>query len=303
MSTNKSISYLAEMAIFARVVETGSFSAAARQLGVTPSAVSRAVSRLEQALNTRLLERSTRKLRLNESGVEIYQHCCALLASADAVMATTGQFSTTPSGSIRMSVPKAFGFFRVHPVVESFLLTHPSIDVNLRLEDRYMDLIDEDIDVAIRITDPPPAGLIGKRLCAVEHLLCATPAYLKTHGEPKTPADLTQHSCIHLGEEAGDEKWKFQRDGRQVTVAVQGRYASNHSAVRLDAVKAGLGIGGLPSFTAQKALESGDVVAVLPQWRFCTRYSGDAWLLYSSSRYVPAHFRVFIDYITPRLRR
>ncbi|VVA47914.1 HTH-type transcriptional regulator DmlR [Serratia ficaria] len=143
MSTNLSHSLLAEMAVFVEVVESGSFSAAARRLGASPSAISRSVARLEQALALRLLHRTTRKLRLSEAGEEVLLHCRSMLAAADAVMAVNGQGAAEPEGAIGVSVPKAVGRFVLHPHMPEFLRRYPKVDVRLRLEDRYMDLIDD----------------------------------------------------------------------------------------------------------------------------------------------------------------
>ena len=143
MSTNLSYALLAEMAVFVQVVESGSFSAAARKLGASPSAVSRSVAKLEQALALQLLHRTTRKLRLSESGEEAFAHCRTLLAAADAVMAIGGRGAAEPEGLVSVSVPKAVGRFVLHPHMPAFLRRYPKVDVRLRLEDRYMDLIDD----------------------------------------------------------------------------------------------------------------------------------------------------------------
>ncbi|MGP2469858.1 LysR substrate-binding domain-containing protein [Yersinia sp. 2540 StPb PI] len=303
MSTNTPLTLLSEMAIFVKVVETGSFSAVARQLGVSPSAISRSVSRLEKALATRLLQRTTRKLRLSESGEEVFKRCHAMLSAANSVMEVSGQYNLEPEGLIRISVPKAVGRFVVHPHIPEFLRRHSKIDVQLILDDRYVDLIDENIDLAIRITDQPPAGMIGRQLMAIEHLLCATPEYLATHEVPLHPHDLVHHSCIYLGETPGDARWKFRQGSKAVTVAVRGRYAANHTGVRLDAVLQHIGIGSLPYFTARTALQQGLIVPVLPEWRFISSYSGGLWLLYPPTRYLPPKLRVFIDYIVSCLRK
>lgn len=301
MSTNQSLALMGEMAVFAKVVETGSFSEAARQLGSTPSATSRAVARLEKALGTRLLQRTTRKLRLSESGEQVHARCLDLVHAAQAVLATSGHFGAAPQGLLRVSVPKAVGRFLVHPHMAEFLALYPQIDVQLRLEDRYVDLIDEPVDLALRITDRPPPGLMGRPLCRIGHLLCATPAYLAAHGTPRHPHDLRQHSCIFLGEAPGDARWKFRRGGRTVSVDVRGRYAANHTGVRLDAVLHGLGIGSLPDFTARQALQQGRIVPVLADWQFLPFYSGPLWLLYPPTRHLPPKLRVFIDFLAERL--
>ncbi|WP_314190545.1 LysR family transcriptional regulator [Yersinia massiliensis] len=302
MSTNLPLALLSEMAIFVKVVEASSFSVVARQLGVSPSAISRSVSRLEKALATRLLQRTTRKLRLSESGEEVYKRCHAMLSAANAVMEVSGQYNQEPEGLIRISVPKAVGRFVVHPHMPEFLRRYSKIDVQLILDDRYVDLIDENVDLAIRITNQPPPGMVGRQLMDIEHLLCATPEYLATHGIPLHPHDLAHHSCIYLGETPADARWKFRQGSKAITVAVKGRYAANHTGVRLDAVLQHIGIGSLPYFTARDALQEGQMVPVLPAWRFISSYSGGLWMLYPPTRYLAPKLRVFIDYLVNCLR-
>ena len=186
MSTNLSYALLPEMAVFVQVVESGSFSAAARKLGTSPSAVSRSVAKLEQALALQLLHRTTRKLRLSESGEEAFAHCRTLLAAADAVMAIGGRGAVEPEGLVSVSVPKAVGRFVLHPHMPEFLRRYPKVDVRLRLEDRYMDLIDDRVDLALRITDRPSPGLIGRQLMRIDHLLCATPHYWRSTARRST---------------------------------------------------------------------------------------------------------------------
>jgi len=301
MSKDQASSLLDEMATFVRVVDSGSFSEAARQLGSTPSAVSRAIARLERALKTRLLQRTTRKLRLSDSGQGVYRHCRDMLDSAHAAVEVSGQLSGEPAGKIRISVPRALGRFLVHPCIPDFLALHPKVDVVLRLEDHEVDLIDGQIDLAFRITDEPPPGLMGRRLMRIEHIICATPDYLAAHGTPAHPHELKKHSCIALGEDAVDSRWKFSKDGRTVSVDIDGRYTANHTGVRLDAVLHHIGIGGMPYFIARPALEEGRVRQLLPDWTFKTNYYGDAWMLYPPTRYLPPKLRAFIDFVSARL--
>ncbi|APV34665.1 LysR family transcriptional regulator [Acinetobacter soli] len=301
MSTNQSIHYLQEMAIFVKVVETGSFSETARQMGATPSAISRAISRLEKVLGTRLLQRTTRKLRLSESGQQIYVNCLDMVNAAQAVMESSGQFHSEPQGTVRMSVPKAVGHFMLHPHMPEFFQRYPKIDVQMLLEDRYVDFIDDGVDLAIRITDHPPGGLMGRRLIEINHLLCATPQYLAEHGTPGQPQDLKQHSCIYLGEQPSDSKWKFQQGSKTITVQVSGRYSANHTGIRLDAALKHIGIASLPYFVARHALQDGRLIQVLPDWYFKTYYSGDAWLLYPPTRHLPPKLSVFIQFLAEKL--
>lgn len=301
MSTNQSIHYLQEMAIFVKVVETGSFSETARQMGATPSAISRAISRLEKVLGTRLLQRTTRKLRLSESGQQIYVNCLDMVNAAQAVMESSGQFHSEPQGTVRMSVPKAVGHFMLHPHMPEFFQRYPKIDVQMLLEDRYVDFIDDGVDLAIRITDHPPGGLMGRRLIEINHLLCATPQYLAEHSTPEQPQDLKQHSCIYLGEQPSDSKWKFQQGSKTITVQVSGRYSANHTGIRLDAALKHIGIASLPYFVARHALQDGRLIQVLPDWYFKTYYSGDAWLLYPPTRHLPPKLSVFIQFLAEKL--
>lgn len=301
MSTNKTLTLMEEMAVFAKVVETGSFSEVARQMGSTPSAISRSVARLERAMGIRLLERTTRKLRLSESGQLVYERCVDMVNAAQSVMAVSNQLSPEPQGLIRVSVPKAVGRFVIHPHIAEFLNRYPKIDVQLRLEDRYVDLIDEQIDLAMRISNHPSPGLMGRPLFTIEHLLCATPEYLARESTPVQPSDLKAHNCIYLGEEPSDSQWKFHKENKKVTVGVQGRYAVNHTGARLDAVLSNMGIASLPFFTARQMLQQGQIVQVLPDWTFRTQYCGQVWVLYTPTRYLAPKFSAFINFMAERL--
>lgn len=303
MSINLPLPLLGEMAIFVKVVETGSFSEAARQMGVSPSSVSRSISHLEKALATRLLQRTTRKLRLSEGGEEVFKRCQDMVNAARAVMEISGQFTHEAEGRVRVSVPKAVGRFVIHPHMPEFLRRYPKVDVQLILEDRPVDLIDDNLDLILRISESPPPGLVGRPLFPIEHLLCATPQYLAEHGTPQHPHDLLEHSCIYLGETPADARWKFRQVGKTVTVGVRGRYAANHTGVRLDAVLQHVGIGSLPYFTARHDLEAGRVVQVLAQWDFIASYHGEVWLLHSPTRYLPPKVRVLIDYLVECMAR
>jgi DNA-binding transcriptional LysR family regulator len=297
------LSLLPDLALFVQIVEQGSFSAVARLSGTTPSAVSRSVSRLEQEMGSKLLHRSTRKLRLSDAGKTVYAHALEMLESARLAMDAAGSAQQVAQGTLTLSVPKAVGRFVIHPLMTEFLTRFPQVDVCLRLEDRYLDLIDDGIDLALRITHSPSPGLHGKPLMPVSHVICATPHYLQQHGAPQNPQDLRAHSCISLGETPADARWKFRREGKTETVQTRGRYAANHTAVRLDAVKQNLGIGSLPLFTAREALERGEIVQVLAEWEFISSYSGQLWLLWAGNKHMPARMRAMIDYLSEKIYR
>jgi DNA-binding transcriptional LysR family regulator len=187
MSTNNLLDSLPDMAVFARVVDAGSFSAAARQLGLTPSAVSRQVARLEAVLRVRLLERTTRKLRLTEAGTAACSRCQAMWSVAREVLALSDTRTAQARGLVRVSVPKALGRELIHPLMPAFLKAYPEVDVQLMLTDHAVDLFENAMDLAIRITDTPPPGLAGRPLTVVRHCVCASPAYLAERGTPLHP--------------------------------------------------------------------------------------------------------------------
>ena len=297
------LSLLPDLALFVQIVEQGSFSAVARLTGTTPSAVSRSVSRPEREMGSKLLHRSTRKLRLSDAGKTVYAHALEMLESARLAMDAAGSAQQVAQGKLTLSVPKAVGRFVIHPLMSEFLARFPQVDVCLRLEDRYLDLIDDGIDLALRITHSPSPGLHGKPLMPVSHVICATPHYLRQHGAPQNPQDLRDHSCISLGETPADARWKFRREGKTEIVQTRGRYAANHTAVRLDAVKQDLGIGSLPLFTAREALERGEIVQVLAEWEFISSYSGELWLLWAGNKHMPARMRAMIDYLSEKIYR
>lgn len=216
------LNLLPDLALFVQIVDQGSFSAVARQSGLTPSAVSRSVSRLEREMGSKLLHRTTRKLRLSDAGETVYQHAQQMLEAARQAIDSASSRQTVAQGKLTLSVPKAVGRFVIHPLMMAFFHRYPQVDVCLRLEDRPLDFIDDGIDLALRITDTPSPGLHGKPLMPIRHVICATEPYLQQHGTPYTPQDLRAHCCISLGETPADARWKFRREGKSETVQTYG---------------------------------------------------------------------------------
>ncbi|WP_220393055.1 LysR family transcriptional regulator [Cronobacter sp. JZ38] len=303
MRTNQYMGLLPYMAVFVKVVETGSFSAAAEQLGTTASSVSRQVASLEKALSVKLLERTTRRLRLSAAGADAYAHGCEIVQAAACVMALAERVNDAPQGMVKLSAPRAFGRALIAPHIAAFLSRHPGGDIQLQLTDRQTDLIGDELDLMVRITDTPPEGLAARPLIRVSHVICATPTYLNKHGYPQHPDDLARHHCLYLGETPGDNVWKFRHleTHDRVSVVVHGRYVTNHSLARRDGVLSHLGIGCLPRFVAREALEAGQLVEVLPQWDYMTSYYGMAWLLYHPNRFLPPKCRALIDFLAEKI--
>ncbi|WP_447753434.1 LysR substrate-binding domain-containing protein [Pseudomonas nicosulfuronedens] len=303
MSMNPTMMLLEEMVIFVRVVENGSFSEAARQLGISPSAASRGVSKLEKGLSVQLLQRTTRKLRLSESGEEIYHGCRSMVSSARAVLEMSSKYAQEPEGVVRIGAPKAPGRYVLHPLIPEFLRLFPKVDVQLLLGDSHQDLIDGSLDLVVRVTDQPPPGLVGRCLFPIRQILCASPDYLGAHGVPAHPLELKQHFCIGEGEPFVGGAWQFRKGDDRVRVQVSNRYCVNHSEGRLDAVLRHLGITCMPLFMAKAELEQKRIVQVLPEWEFTGAGGpGSAWLLYQPTLYLPLKVRALIDHLVDGLR-
>ncbi|WP_233858669.1 LysR family transcriptional regulator [Paraburkholderia sp. HD33-4] len=302
MNPNELFALLPDMAMFARVVDAGNFSIAARQLGSTPSTVSRQIKRLEDSLGTRLLERSTRSIRLTDSGAQIYRYCRDMIGAASGAVDVAGQGVGDPRGKVSISAPISFARSVIHPLVPEFLRKWPDVDVQLVFADHEVDPLRDDVDLVIRLTRSPPPGLAARQLGAVRWVLCASPAYLAQRGTPAEPRDLARHACMYLGETVDDNRWHFRRGSESQSVEVKGRYIANDTSARLDAALHGLGIANLPDFVAAQAISGGDIVRVLSDWEFEARpYMGPVWLLYPPNRFLPSRSRALIDYLVSHL--
>lgn len=288
---------LNEMAVFSQVVDSGGFSSAARSLGLTTSAVSRHVSRLETHLGGRLLHRTTRSLALTELGREVFAACTRMLSTAREIHALAGSYSARPNGVIYATAPIVFGQIWLAPKLAGFLDLYPEIDVRLTLVDRTVDLIEEGVDLAIRIARDLAPGLAARALCTMKYVLVASPSYLARHGMPATPEALDGHRCSHLGYGPFGESWTLRRGETTVNVKVPARLTINNSAAILAMVEAGGGIGLVPDFTARAALDAQRVQQVLPEWEFCEPYTGAVHAVYMPGRHLALKVRVFIDYL------
>lgn len=301
MRTDDFLDVMHELVAFVRVVEAGSFSAAARLLNVTPSAISRQVARLEKAMGVALLQRTTRQLRPTDAGLAVLEHGRTMVAAAQATLQVAEGYVGTPKGLVRISSPKAFSRHVLEPVLLDFLAEHPAVDVHLLVVDRLVDPLRERLDLVIRLTDDPPQGMVARALMPVRQLVLASPSYLAIHSPVLMPEDLMGHSCLAIGEQERDCRWRFVRGKDSVEVAVAGRYTVNHSEMRLAAVEAGLGIGCVPDFVAREALATGRVVRLLSEWSFDTNYQGMAYLLFVGSRYTAPKVRILIDHLVAAL--
>lgn len=293
------IEMLPYMATFAVVVEAGSFIEASAKLGLSASAVSRQISKLERALSLRLLERSTRQLKVNEDGARIYSHCKALLHSSSRVFELKEEL-VRPQGLIRLSAPKMMNNI-CNQLVPEFLRKYPDINVQFIFDNAEINLISSEIDISIRVTDSPPLGLIGRKLFIVGYTLCASPGYIAEYGVPLHPADLATHSCIVMSDDSDGEKWEFKNGAEKFQISVKGRYCSNDSEAVLEATLSDLGVACLPVAIADQAIKQKRLRAVLPSWDYVGASQGMAWLLYQPNKHGSQKLKVMVDYLLSKL--
>jgi DNA-binding transcriptional LysR family regulator len=289
-----------QMRAFTQVVAAGGFAAAARKMGLSRSAVNKLVIGLENDLGVQLLHRTTRVVRPTESGLIFYERCVEILAHLDDAERVVTQLHAEPRGILRVNGPMTFGTMVLAPVVAAFLRQYPDLQVQLTLNDRFVDLIEEGFDVTVRISEPQPIGnLIVQPLAPAPRLLYAAPDYLENRGCPTYPHDLHSHSCLHYGQVATPQPWLLTGQDGTHSIAVQGALCSNNGEVLRDAAISGLGIALLPLFIAEPALTAGQLQRVLPNYQ-PPGLSIDA--MYPVNRHLSAKIRLFIDFLQAQLR-
>lgn len=290
---------LDSMAVLLAVVEAGSLSAAARQLAMPLATVSRKVAALEAHLKTRLLHRTTRHLALTEAGSAYVAACRRILDEiGEAERTATGEYAT-PKGELTVTAPMMFGRLHIVPVVAEFLAQYPEIEINLVLTDRVMHLMDEHIDVAVRIGELPDSGLMATGVGKVRRVVCASPAYLARHGAPLTPAGLAAHDCISFEVMESRRAWVFGAARSAQAVPVHSRLAVNTVDAAIAAATLGVGLVRVMSYQVMDALRNDTLRIVLEQ--FETRPLPVS-LVHKGQAPLPLKLRAFLDFVTPRLR-
>ncbi len=254
---------LARIRAFVQVFDAGGFSAAARQHGRSKALLSKYVSDLEDYLGVRLMNRTTRKLSLTEAGEAYYREASQLLQQLDDLDASILDQTAAPRGLLRVSAPRNFGEMILAPAIFDFLAEQPDVRLDLRLEDRFVDLVDEGIDVALRISAAPDSSLIARRLADMHHSVVASPAYLDAHAEPRVPEDLRNHAVIVDTNLAGQANWRFTVEGQTVSVHVNGPVRVNSPLAARDAALAGLGVALLPGYLAEPMIAAGRLRPIL----------------------------------------
>lgn len=297
---------LKSLMIFMRSAQCGSFSEAARQLGMAPSAVSRAVLRLEDDLGARLLQRTTRSLTLTEDGDRFYQRAQQILNDLEEAELEVKQSQSSPTGTLRIDLSFTFGKLHIAPALLQFATQYPELKLNVSFNDRLLDLIEEGIDATVRIGTPIDSSLIMQHLATARYVTCASPQYLAQKGTPTTPTELMQHRCVNFifSQSRQEHKWKFEQNGKAIDLSVDSYLRFDNSEVILEAVIQGAGVVQLPKFIAANAIARGDLQPILQS--YAPQVGLPIAVLYPQKRYLSAKVRVFVEFmkeLTATLKR
>ncbi len=285
-------------AMFAAVVEHRSFTDAAKALSVSKATISKAVTRLEQHLDTSLFNRTSRRLSLTESGRRLSDHAQRILSEGQAAEEAARDETEELSGIVRLGAPMTFGLLRVAPLIAEFTKAHPEVDIDLHLSDARIDLVEMGLDATIRVADMPDSSLRARRLADVNVHTIASAAYLAEHGTPQHPADLSTHQCLCYSNVPMPDVWNFAGPGQQkVTVQVRSRITVNSGEAMLPALEAGVGIARLPDFIVGDAIADGRLTEILTDWRPAPL---GLYLVTPPSRLRTARVEALIEFIARR---
>ncbi len=291
------------MAVFVAIVEGGSLAAAARRTGLTPSAVSKLVARLERDFGARLLRRTTRSMSLTDVGQTYFERARTILDDLHEVEREIASKSDEPRGVLRVSAPLLLGQTRVLPILSEFLKKAPQVTLDLELSDRVVDMVAERIDIAVRVTGAPPPLFVARRVGTVRRIFCASRDYLSGRRTPRTPGDLADHACLVLSGHGTADVWQFgpgTPNGSVETVRVHPRLRANNTFALLDAVRSGLGIAELPEYLVEDDLRARRLVRLLEPFKVDER---GAFVVYAAGRLLPARVREAAKYLSRELAK
>ncbi|MEQ8166997.1 MAG: LysR family transcriptional regulator [Alphaproteobacteria bacterium] len=289
---------LTNLEVFGKVVETSSFTGAAEKLGLSRAAVSKHVMQLEERLDARLLNRTTRRVSTTEVGRAYYERAVRILHDLEEADLAASQLQDEPRGTLRVSAPMSFDPGRLGAFAADFLAQYPDLHLDLALNDRQIDLVEEGIDVALRIGELKDSSMIARRLAPFRRTLVASPGYLESHGTPETPDDLRHHNCVRYSFPGRPPGWRLTGpDGQRHEVDVSGRFYVNNAAVVAQAVIQNVGIGMLPTYLSGYHVKEGRLRPVLPRYRTS---EVDIYAVYPPNRHLSAKVRVYIDYMVKR---
>jgi LysR family transcriptional regulator for bpeEF and oprC len=290
------IDNLASIAAFVRIAETGSFKAAATQLGMSGPAVSKALARLERHLGAKLFHRTTRRVALSDDGQVFLERCRRILEDVQEAEDLMTSRRLSPRGHLRVQMPLGFGRHVILPELSRFLAGHPDLTVDVDLSDRVVDFADEGLDVAVRIGEIPDSRVIARKIYNIRFVACASPAYLARHGVPRKPEDLARHECLPywLPQLGRHREWPFVRRGARISVPVVGRLNINNSEALVDAAVAGAGIASVATFLAVDAVKAGKLQVVLRDY---VTEGPPVSVVYLPTRHLSVRVRAFLDFL------
>lgn len=283
---------LRAMTVFSRVVETGSFSAVARDLGIGQPAISKTVEALEQHLGVRLLLRSTRRLTITEAGQAFYENAAQVVALAEEAE-TSARGAAGLYGRLRISVPVTFGRLHLVPKLHLFMEEHPNLQIELLMDDRYVDLIAEKIDVSLRTGTLSDSNLTARKLGTAQRYVVASPGYLAKKGRPATPADLLDHDVLVYGQGSTAREWQFKQGTTQTSIHVKSRFQVSAAEGLREAVLSGMGLAIASEWMVSSELEHGNLVTVLDHWKLPPV---DLWAIHASGRMVSIKVKTFLNW-------
>ena len=294
------IDRFAAVSTFLRVAETGSFSAAGTALGLSPSAVSKQISHLEDRLGARLLNRTTRSVHLTDMGRAFLERGRAALTALEEAEAAVTDLTQAPRGTLRVSMPVGFGRAHVAPLIPDFLARHPDLSVELEQNDRLVNLVEEGFDVAVRMGDLADSSLIARRVAPMRRIVCASPGYLDRHGTPHAPRDLTDHACLVFAQAGRVMEWVFGDGADRHVVRVKGRLTSNSNETLIHAALAGHGLVRLSNYLLGEHFRHGRLVRLLEPYE---THEAGVFAVYPAARHLSPKVRAFIDFLVDRLGR
>lgn len=285
--------------IFAKVAETGSFTAAAQALGLSKSSVSKQVARLEDSLGVRLLNRTTRRMSLTEAGAVLFERCRRIAEDLEDARAAVSHLQEAPRGLLRVNAPVSYGIGHLAPVLPGFMAAYPDLKIDLTLADRRIDLVEEGVDIAIRIGNLDDSSLIARRIVSYRRIVLAAPEYWDKAGRPSRPEELERHNCLSYSYLATGRNWSFvDANGRPLSVRVDGSLTANNGETLVRAAEAGLGVIWSPTFLCADAANTGRLEPVLE--RFEAEPVG-VHAVFPHSRNLSTKVRVFVDYLIETL--
>jgi DNA-binding transcriptional LysR family regulator len=286
------ITPITDLEIFARVAAAGNMSAAGREMGLSPAVVSKRISHMEERLGVRLFQRTTRQLKLTETGEGFYERVVEILKDIDDAEAFVSHMNAKASGTLRITAPTVFSRMHIAPYLASFMLQHPDLTIEMHLSDEIVDIVGEGMDLAIRVAELNDSSLVARKLAPCRRMICATPDYLERYGCPQTPADLVKHSCLTLNYQ---HVWRLSGPNGVETVRVASKLRSNSGDVLHETQLSGLGLAMRSSWAISADLKAGRLKVVLPEYHETAGVA--VYAVYPCRQFVPAKLKLFVDFL------